>query len=197
MLSYLGGRFNFIFSDDLFAMLLSREFVIQSLQRLLPTHESLAVLSMYLLSFPACMPEIMEIIALEYRKSSAHHRLAILYLLNEIMNQAEGREQRAALLQASAGYYKDSVRAILGHMAALGRETRLSKSMVPLLKKHLELKRVWTSKAMSEADMQMEEDQQVSRIVGVEEDIDYDHIVRLAKKRDRKGIVKYVQGLQG
>lgn len=175
-------------------MLLSKEFLIQSIQRLVPTTEALSVLSAYIICFQQHLPAILEIIAREHEQSNIYHRLYIIYLLNELLIRIEEGEHKQRLAKEGVRIYKSSISAVLQSI----EETKdLQKSKVALLKRYLQIKKVWAQRKFASAQELEVDEAKVKELVAEDDDkMDYEYVIHLAKKKDKSALVKYVNELQ-
>jgi hypothetical protein len=172
-------------------MLFSREFVIQSIQRLVPTRESLSLLSTYILMFPGKMDTVLEVAEIEFRKSSPYHRLNILYLFNEMMAYMENAPLLEQVKSSASHHYRKSVREVVETVEGRGHSPEMEKSFLKLLRKIVELKGVWCTKLFEEAELECPEDARAGKLL--QRNMDYEYIIEKARNRDADAIISHVK----
>lgn len=168
-------------------MLLCREYIVSSIKELKPTHESLGVLSEYILLFFGEKEAILPLIRREAEEGNAYGNLLLLYLLNEILVK-KGAEKDLLSLGKSILEMGRKKAGIQGSTSTKA----LKASAKELLSRFSEIERLWEK--LSEEKKASLGKQPASDI---DEDLlDLDYLEDLCKRKDKKQILKYLGNIR-
>ncbi|KAM0672304.1 hypothetical protein CWI42_010510 [Ordospora colligata] len=113
---------------------LSKEYLLKALMNLVPTEEQMKTIGLFIKTFKKDHSAILDAWMFVYERSSAYHRLNMLYLANEIMQttrdaDAYSVELKIAFKTAVLKVFEQTKQAVVGN--------------AHLYKKYCELENVW------------------------------------------------------
>lgn len=137
-----------------------KEYYLEQLYSLRPTDENMKSLAIYIRTFKDKHQDIVDGIEYVYSKSLIHHRLIILYLINEILH-TEKSESGVPLRSGLVGFLRK-------HFLA---DKELSHQFGPsLYKKFQQLQTIWTARKVVDFDEKYGLEEIISNITSLYSD---------------------------
>ncbi|KAH9385211.1 uncharacterized protein NEMAJ01_0107 [Nematocida major] len=179
-------------------MLISREHIISGVRTLQPTYDSINTMVEYIMLFPEELPSVIEIILSESATSNAHSNLFILYLLNELLAKHTCASEDAEAQEKNMRIITDALKNVLhtgmqkADFLSKNSTEGLKKSAGFLKSKYHEIEKIINKKRDSNSADANEAGEISSEM---EAYLDIDYLESMCKRKDKKGILKYIKDL--